>query len=115
MVEVIVAMALLGISMMAVFGALRDCAVASHHSQMLLGSVTLAERLMVDAKLEQAPAFEEREGTSGKYSWRVRIVPTPVEGLGAIDVRVLWSEQGRAQDYELRSLLSMQTFTERRD
>ena len=95
-VEVIVAMALLGTSMIAVFGVLRTCATAAQHARMLTRSVCLAERLLVEATLQESPAFETVRGNEGHYTWDVQIAPTPVEDLGAVCVRVKWPEQGRA-------------------
>ena len=114
MVEVIVAMTLLGITILAVFGALRTCAGATHHARLLTGSVLLAERLLTETCLDRNRAFETREGTEGIYQWRIRVVPTPVESLGAVHVRVKWPEQQRQQQYDLYSLVHMQSFSEQR-
>ena len=106
------ALGLLGITMIAVFGAMRSCAVATHHSRMLTRSVLLAERLLVEAKLEKNLAFEHRKGQEAPYSWQVHIVPTTVETLGAIHVQVNWLEQGREQQYELLSFVHMGSFAQ---
>ena len=113
MVEIVVALAILGITFIAVFGAMRTCAAAAHHTRMLTQSVLLAERLLVEARLLENMAFETREGADGLYQWKVRIVPTPIESLGAIHVKVEWQEQQRRQQYELFSLVQMKSFTER--
>jgi prepilin-type N-terminal cleavage/methylation domain-containing protein len=114
MVEVIVALTLLGVTILAVFGALRTCSAATHHARMLTESVLLAERLMTEARLNQNQAFETCDGGAGVYHWRVRVAPTPVESLGAIHVQVNWFEQQRPQQYDLFSLIHMQSFGERR-
>ncbi len=114
MVEVIVALTLLGITILAVFGALRTCAGATHHARVLTRSVLLAERLLTETYLDHNRAFESRDGTEGIYQWRVRVVPTPVESLGAVHVRVKWPEQQRQQQYDLFSLVHMQSFGEQR-
>ena len=113
LVEVLVALGLLGITMVAVFNVLRTCATAAHHARMLTQSVLLAERLMTETRLQENPAFENHEGSEGFYSWMVRVSPTPVEDLGAVHVQVMWSEQGRAQQYDLVSLMNMKSFGER--
>jgi len=111
MVEVLVAVTILGTTSIAVFGALRTCARASHHSRMLTKSVLLAESLLTDVMLSDRSAFESNKGKEPPYDWQVRIAQTPVENLGAVHVQVRWSEQGRAQQYNLFSLVRMKTFT----
>ncbi len=111
-VEVIVAMALLGTSMIAVFGVLRTCATAAQHARMLTRGVCLAERLLVDAGMRENPAFETVKGNEGRYTWDVQIAPTPVEDLGAVCVRVKWPEQGRTQEYELLSFVPMKSLSQ---
>jgi general secretion pathway protein I len=112
-VEVVVALTILGVAVMAIFGALRACSQATHHARMLTGSVLLAERLLTEIRLNENRAFETRNGGDGLYQWRVRVAPTPVEGLGAIHVQVTWPEQQRRQQYDLFSLAHMQSFEQR--
>lgn len=101
------ALAILGITLIAVFGAMRTCAGASHHARCVTRSVLLAETLLSDARNSETLAFETREGHEGLYRWQVRIASTPVENLGAVHVEVMWQEQQRQQKYELFSLIRM--------
>ena len=103
------------ITVVAVFGALRTCAMGAHHSRMLTQSVLLAERLLTETRLQQNPAYEETQGVEGLYHWTVRVVPTPVETLAAIRVQVSWPEQGRSQQYDLVSFGAMKSLTERHE
>lgn len=114
MVEVIVAIAILSTGIIAVFGAMRICSTAAHHTRMLTKSVLLAEALLVEVRLSENAVFETKEGREGSYWWKVRIVPTPAENLGAIHVQVRWQEQQREQQYELFSLVQMKSFMERK-
>jgi Tfp pilus assembly protein PilV len=112
MIEVVVALALLATSVMAVFGALRTCAGAAYHARMLTQSVLLAERLLVSAKDRETPAFETTQGQQEPFAWTVQTVQTPVDDLAAVCVRVRWQEQQREQEFELRSLVQMKSFTQ---
>ena len=114
MVEIVVALAILSTTIIVVFGAMRTCSAAAHHTRMLTKSVLLAETLLVEARLSENTVFETKEGTENLYRWKVKLVPTPVESLGAICVQVNWQEQQREQQYELYSLIPMKSFTERR-
>jgi type II secretory pathway pseudopilin PulG len=112
-VEVVVALTILGVAIMAIFGALRACSQGTHHARMLTGSVLLAERLLTEIRLSDTRTFETRQGGDGLYQWCVRVAPTPVEGLGAIHVQVTWPEQQRRQQYDLFSLIQAQSFQQR--
>ena len=109
MVEVIVALAILSTSLIAIFGAMRTCSRAAHHTRMLTRSVLLAETKLAETRLTGNVAFETTEGREDLYRWQVRIAPTPVENLGAICVQVKWQEQQRRQQYELFSLVYMES------
>lgn len=113
MLEIVVALVILSTTIIAVFGAMRTCARAAHHTRMLTQSVLLAESLLVETRLSENTAFKTREGQEDRYNWKVQIIPTPVESLGAIHVCVEWREQQRQQQYELFSLVQMKSFTER--
>ncbi len=112
MVEVIVALAILSTTIVAIFGAMRTCSDASHHTRMLTRSVLLAESLLVQATLPQDKTFETRKGLNEPFHWKVRIAPTPVQDLGAIHVQVNWLEQHRPQQYDLFSLIQMKSLTQ---
>jgi len=104
MVEVIVALVILSTTLIAVFGVLRACAGATHHARMLTEAVLLAETLLTQAALDENIALQTSNGADDKYKWQVRIIPTPIESLAAINVSVKWNEQNRLQQYNLVSL-----------
>ncbi|MBN1186543.1 MAG: prepilin-type N-terminal cleavage/methylation domain-containing protein [Bacteroidales bacterium] len=108
-VEVIVAMTLLGTTLTAIFYVLRNCSTVSNHTRMLTKSVLIAENLLTETMMNENAAFETREGEEGLYSWEIKIAPTPIDNLGALRVLVKWKEQQRQQQYELYSLIKMKT------
>ena len=110
MVEVIVALVILSTSLIAVFGAMRTCSGAAHHTRMLSKSVLLAESLLTEVKLNKNPVFETKKGQEDLYRWQVQIASTPVENLGAVCVQVKWQEKQRQQQYELFSLVHIESF-----
>ncbi|MHC4154254.1 MAG: type IV pilus modification PilV family protein [Planctomycetota bacterium] len=105
MVEVVVALAILGTTIVAIFGAMRNCSRAAHHARMLTKSVLLAETLLAEAKTSDVAVFETKEGQQDPYTWTVQVAPTPIENLAAVRVEVKWQEQEREQQYELLSLI----------
>lgn len=112
LIEVLVAAAIVGTTMIAAFSAMRACASAAHHTRMLTKSSLLAENLLVEAAMSDNVSFQTEQGRTDQYNWKVRVAPTPVENLGAVRVEVKWTEQGREQKYELFSLVQMKVFTE---
>jgi len=112
MVEVVVALAILATTVVAMFGAMRNCLTAAHHSRMLTGSVLLAETLLAEAILSEKMTFETKRGQQDSYRWQVQTVATPIENLGAIRVKVSWWEQQREQQYELLCLVQIKTTVE---
>lgn len=113
MIEIVVALTILSITIVAMFGALSTCSTAAYHARMLTQSVLLAESLLTESSLHGYTAFETTEGQNDLYRWKVQIVPTPVESLGAICVQVEWREQQRPQQYELLSLVQMKNISTR--
>lgn len=105
MLETVVALAILGISVLAVFRVITTSSTAAHHSRMLTKSVLLAETLLTQAKLNKNIAFETTQGRQDPYNWQVQIAPTGEDNLAAICVQVKWFEQQRQQKYELISLI----------
>lgn len=105
MLETVVALAILGISVLAVFRVIRTSSTAAHHSRMLTKSVLLAETLLTQAKLNKNIAFEITQGRQDPYNWQVQTAPASVDNLAAICVQVKWFEQQRQQKYELTSLI----------
>lgn len=105
MVEVIVALAIMGTTIIAVFGALSACSKGAYHARMLTESTLLAENLLIQAVLQENIAMQTTDGRNDTFSWKVRILPTPIESLAAVHVAVQWKEQNRPQQYDLVSLL----------
>jgi Tfp pilus assembly protein PilE len=107
MIDLIVALVILGTSFIAIIGSMSICSRAAHHTRMLTKSVLLAESLLVETMLKKNMAFETTSGQEGLYKWRIQMAPTPIENLGAVCVQVKWQEQGRWCKYELISLVNI--------
>lgn len=115
LVEVIVAMALLALTITAAMGALSRCNVAAHHAHCLSRSVLLAERLINQVRLQPVTAYDTQQGTEEMFAWTVRVAPTPVENLGALHVQIQWLEQHRPQQYDLVSMVTLTTASEQQE
>ena len=107
LIEVLVAMSVLSVSLAAIFGTFRICSDTAAHSRLLTRAVIIAEGHMVEVSLKEADSFETLTGTEGRFKWTVIIAPTPVEGLGAVCVKVTWLEQQRTRQYCLYSTVRM--------
>ena len=106
MVETVMALTILGVSIVAIFGLLQACGHATHHCDMLTRAALLAETLMVETKNETNLSFGSRQGQDprGSFVWRIQLAPTEEEQLAAIQITVRWLEQQREQRYDLVSL-----------
>jgi len=104
MVEIIVALAILSTSMLAVFGTLRMCTTAYSSTQRLTESVLLAERLLCEIPLDSI-TYQTTKGIEGVFSWQVQTAPTGMDNLAAVCVKVSWLNQQKPQEYELFSLM----------
>lgn len=112
LLEVIVALAITGTAIIAIFSVLRTCATASRHGRMLTAAVLLAQSKLTESMLEDNPAYETQTGISGQMSWQLRTTPTTIDNLATLEVAVTWNEQLRPQRYELLTLRKMKVFTE---
>jgi len=108
LIEVLVSMAILSTSLLAVFGVFRQCSTASVTSQRLTDSAFLAEKLLIETSLEKNISFQTKEGQEGPLSWDVKTSPTQIENLAMIEVNIKWLQQMTQKNYTLRSLLAIQ-------
>lgn len=109
-IEIIVALTVLGTTAVAIFGAISVCSTATHHTRMLTRAVLLGETQLANAQLSGNMAFGIEKGKTNLFKWQVHIVPTKIEGLAAVKVQVTWLEQQRQQHYELLSLMRIKSF-----
>jgi len=114
MVEIIVALAILSTSVLAVFGVLRMCASANNASQRLTESVFLAEKLLAETMLKDNIGFQTTEGNQGQFSWQIQTCPTGMDNLAAISVTVQWLDQQKPQQYQLYLLKHIPSLVEGR-
>ncbi len=112
MVEIIVALAILSTSMLAVFGTLRMCTAANSSSQRLTESVLLAEKLLAETTLEDSITFHTTKGNEGQFSWQIQTAPTGMDNLAAVCVKIQWLNQQKPQEYQLYSLIHIPVLME---
>jgi Tfp pilus assembly protein PilV len=109
MVEIIISLAILSTSMLAVFGVLSICLVANNQSMMLTKSALLAENLLSETSLKMPISYQTVTGSEGLFNWQVQIAPTEMDNLAAVCIKVEWRQQQRQMQYELLSLLCIQS------
>jgi Tfp pilus assembly protein PilV len=112
MVEIIVALAILSTSMLAVFGTLRMCTSANGTSQRLTESVLLAEKLLAETTLNGKITYQTTKGSEGQFSWQIQTAATGVDNLVAVCVTVEWLDQQKPQQYQLYSLVHIPALVE---
>lgn len=112
MVEIIVALAILSTSMLAVFGVLRMCVSANSASQRLTESVFLAEKLLAETSLSNKIIFRTTNGNQGQFSWQIQTAATSMDNLAAVCVTVKWLDQQKPQQHQLHSLVHIPALME---
>ena len=112
LLEVVVATGLMTTSLLAIFSVLRISLAARTQSQKRTEAVFLAQSQLTDVLLEDNPVYETRDGTTGAFYWQIKTVPTHIENLAAVQVRVQWPQPHRTQSFDLFTLRVMKTFTE---
>lgn len=112
MVEIIVTLAILSTSMLAVFGVLRMCTYANTASQRLTESVFLAEKLLAETTLNDKIIHHTAKGSQGQFTWQIQTAATGMDNLAAVCVTVEWLEQQKPQQYQLYSLVHIPTLME---
>ncbi len=112
MVEIIVALAILSTSMLAVFGTLRMCTTANSGSQRLTESVLLAEKLLAEATLNNKITYHTTKGSEGHFSWQIQTAPTGMDNLAAVSIKIQWLDQQKPQEYQLYSLMHIPALME---
>jgi prepilin-type N-terminal cleavage/methylation domain-containing protein len=105
--EVVVAMALLGFSLMATFAVLNRCAGLSYHAKRMSQAMLIAERILNQIRLGDRRTFLVTEGEETPFMWQSVIRSTEFDNLGAVSVIVSWKEQNRKQEYQLLSFIQM--------
>ena len=111
MVEIIVALAILSTSMLAVFGTLSMCTTANSSSQRLTESVLLAEKLLAETTLNNI-TYRTTEGSEGLFSWQIQTAPTELHNLAAVSIKIQWLNQQKPQEYQLYSLMHIPNLME---
>lgn len=107
LLEVMVAVAILGLVLVSLLGlrnrSLQDVLLA----QRITTATMLAERQMADTlsgallPREEEGEFEEEEFK--EFTWKKIVVPTPIVGIMEARVAVLWKEGEREEQVELVS------------
>jgi prepilin-type N-terminal cleavage/methylation domain-containing protein len=112
MVEIIVTLAILSTSMLAVFGVLRMCTSANATSQRLTESVFLAEKLLAQTTLSDKITYRTTKGIQGQFTWQIQAAATVMDNLAAVCVTVEWLDQQKTQQYQLYSLVHIPALME---
>jgi len=112
MVEIIVSLAILSTSMLAIFGVLRMCTSANTTSQRLTESVLLAEKLLAETSLSDKITYRTTKGNQGQFTWQIQTVATGMDNLAAVCVTVEWLDQQKTQQYQLYSLVHIPALME---
>ena len=105
MAEVIVAIAIMSTSLLAIFSTVRSCSMAADRNRKLTQSVLIAETLLNEQMLNEQIAYQSTQGQTDKYNWQIQIMQTDIENLAKIEITVAFGQQSAQQQYQLISFL----------
>ena len=105
MVEIIVTLAILSTSMLAIFGVLRMCSAAQDNCQQYAQAVLLAEKLLSQTSLKKTLLYQTIEGTEGKFNFQIETTATDTDNLSAVCIKIKWYQNQKEQNYSLFSLI----------
>lgn len=100
LLEVIVAMTVLGVGILGVMAALSMSLRIDGESTRLVGAVEVAERELVAATLVPTGSIQATRGVDGTYQWTVAYAQKS-EQLFLVSVTVQWMARSEAKQYRL--------------
>jgi prepilin-type N-terminal cleavage/methylation domain-containing protein len=104
MIEVIVSLAIMATALLAIFTAMRSSSSAAVQSRTLTKATLLAETLLSEIFIAEDLAFNTTQGERGRLQWKIQIVPTPIDNLAAVNIKISWPFASGSRHYELLSL-----------
>jgi len=108
LVEVLVAMTVAAVGMMAAFGALRIAGDAVGRLREQEAAERLAENHMVSLLARPANDLQPADGVEGRYTWEEKIESGSVQDVARLVVTVEWQSRGRSMRFELASMRETQ-------
>lgn len=113
LLEIMVALAIVGIAMVALLS-LGNRSIGVHdHLQRLTQATLLAQQKMAESELEASRGgVSQMTGSSGAfnepftdYRWRIAIVNTPLPAVQMVTVTVIWGDEQRNEGVDVTSFL----------
>lgn len=108
LVEMMAAVVIFGISVVAGLEAITACLRSTDNARSHTQATFLAQGLMEEALAETAPIPGEESGTFeepfGAFEWTREVAETDTPGLYSVWVEVSWTDRGRPRSCELMTL-----------
>lgn len=108
LLESMIALAIMSISLFAIFTTLRSAASAIHTKNIEARALLLAETKLNETKIGKLTSFETNSGKMDRFTWEVKISPTYNESLGLIKSSVSWMEKNIEYKARLNTFVKMQ-------
>lgn len=108
--EIVLVVGLLSVGMLALIKTMAHAARAVALSSDLAEAVFLAKDIMQEIRADETSHLYGRqpvlrEGTQGKFSWRMEIAPPAANtsALGSVDVRIRWVRYQKEENLNFQS------------
>jgi type II secretion system protein I len=107
-VEVLVAMTVCGVGLIAVFQAMRIASDAAERISNEATAQLLAESHLISILSRPLSQMGTHDGSEGKFTWIEQIRPSKHPKLAEVVVQVKWRQRGRNLAFRLASLKAME-------
>lgn len=112
LLEVMVALVIIGIAMVAMLGVTQRHIAANDRLQQMTRATFLAKQKMAEIEFNISGARDRYNGTfpppDQNFSWEASIFSTPISGVDQIDLSVVWGDKKEQELVTLTSFLEAQ-------
>lgn len=108
--EALLALVIMSVSLSAIFTTIGTASSAIYHNNLKTQALLLAETKLSECKLGPLNSFDSFSGKSGRFIWKIEIIPTECEMLGIIKSEVSWVEKNNKNMACLKTFVQMQNF-----
>ncbi len=109
LLEVMVALAIVGIAMVAMLGLVQRNILAGEKLQQMTLATLLAKQKMAEIEHRIDGALAHTEGVfpapNQDFYWQSRFTPTPIAGVEQIDLSVIWGDENKQELVTLTSFI----------
>jgi general secretion pathway protein I len=111
LLEVMVALAIVGIVMVAMLGLIQRNILLNEHVQQMTRATLLAKQRMAEIEGGMSADVTQLQGVfaepDDEFRWQLTYTPTPIIGVQQVDLDVLWGDEAKNEMVTLTSFVKV--------